>query len=74
MTLKYLKDRPFLRERDLTALLSISSSTLYRWVGRGDFPAPIRLSEGVTVWISEQVADWLAQKQVEGPAPVREGF
>jgi predicted DNA-binding transcriptional regulator AlpA len=69
-----LRKSAFLRERDLTSLLSISSSTLYRWVARGDFPAPIRLSQAVTAWSSEQVADWLAQKQVEGAATGGEEF
>lgn len=61
-----------LREKDLinrpakadqpayTGLLNISKSTLWHWVKIGKLPQPIKLSERVTVWKSEDIEKFLA--------------
>ncbi len=42
--------------------LPISHATLWRWVAKGLFPRPYRLSEGVTAWDSEEVEAWRTAK------------
>lgn len=46
----------------------ISVATLWRWVAQGKFPAPVRLSPGVTAWASDAVEAWERQ-QLAGATP-----
>ena len=41
-------------------LLPFSNSTLWRKVGAREFPAPVKLSAGVTAWRVEDVRAWMA--------------
>lgn len=55
-----LPQSAFLRERDvLRAYLPVSKSTLWVMVSRGDFPRPIKLSAGITVWRLTDIEAWL---------------
>lgn len=47
------------------AILPISSATLWRWVRKGHFPAPLKLSTHVTAWRCEDVRAWLKQHSHE---------
>jgi prophage regulatory protein len=49
----------YLREKELLERLPLSSSTLWRLVSKGLFPAPIKLSVGVTVWSEIEVASFM---------------
>jgi prophage regulatory protein len=40
-------------------LIPFSTSTLWRKVGKGEFPAPIKVSAGVTAWRLGDVRAWL---------------
>lgn len=52
-------DAPTLwRVKHLTAKLQIGKSTLWRWVGEGRFPQPVRFGR-VTVWRDADVKTWL---------------
>lgn len=49
----------------LREVLPVSASTLWRYVKAGKFPKPVKLSERVTAWRSEDVRAWInAQGQV----------
>lgn len=52
----------FLREKQLRQLgfAPFARSTMWRRIKQGTFPAPIKLSERVTVWRYEDVAAWYA--------------
>jgi prophage regulatory protein len=52
----------FLREKHVLKLLPVAHSTLWDWVRNGDFPAPIKLSEKVTVWSEADIDAWLEAK------------
>ena len=55
-----------LRQAQITGpegLLPISHATLWRWVAKGTFPRPYKLSAGVTVWNRAQVEAWLSARQ-----------
>ena len=45
----------FLRARGLLEIVPISHATLWRRVKENTFPAPIKLSERVTVWRMEEI-------------------
>lgn len=46
-------------------LLSVSDKTIWNWVKRGEFPAPIKLSPSVTVWRLSDVQAWMQEKGME---------
>ncbi|MET3132628.1 prophage regulatory protein [Oxalobacteraceae bacterium GrIS 1.11] len=39
--------------------LPVSPATVWRWVREGKFPAPHKISDGVTVWNESDVDAWL---------------
>lgn len=40
-------------------LIGVSDKTIWQWVKKGQFPAPIKLSDGVTVWRMSEVLKWI---------------
>ncbi|MDR1424179.1 MAG: AlpA family phage regulatory protein [Azoarcus sp.] len=54
-----LPETCFIRERSLLKLVPISHATLWRRVKEKTFPAPIKLSERVTVWRLEEIHGWM---------------
>lgn len=64
-TTGYLRQSQLVRDPKrpkFTAPIPVSGSTLWRWVGAKKFPAPHKLSEGVTAWKVEEVRAWLAAR------------
>lgn len=53
----------FLRLPQVLARVAISRSTLWRRVGDGTFPCPLKLSRRVTVWRSEDIDDWMGEQR-----------
>ncbi|MFV5265113.1 helix-turn-helix transcriptional regulator [Acinetobacter courvalinii] len=43
-------------------LIGVSDKTIWQWVKRGEFPAPIKLSDSVTVWRLTDVQTWMQSK------------
>jgi prophage regulatory protein len=60
----------FIRQRKLLERIPISKTTLWDWVKRGQFPAPVKLGEGVTAWPVEAVDRWEAAIRSLPPSPV----
>lgn len=48
----------FLRLKDVVRITGLSRSCVYREVARGAFPAPCRLSERTSAWVSSEVDQW----------------
>lgn len=40
--------------------LSLSKATIYRWLGAGQFPRPIKVGNHATRWLSSEVDEWIA--------------
>lgn len=50
----------FVRQSQLIPhIIPFSSTTLWRKVKAGDFPAPVKLSQRVTAWRAEDVRAWM---------------
>lgn len=46
-------------------LIGVSDKTIWQWVKIGEFPAPIKLSDSVTVWRLSDVQTWMQSKGLE---------
>ncbi len=59
-----LPETGFVRQSQLLAgVLPFSAATLWRKVKNHTFPAPVKLSAGVTAWKAEEVRAWIAAPQ-----------
>lgn len=47
----------------IRGIIPFSPTTLWRKVRAGEFPAPVKLSAGVTAWRVEAIREWMAQQQ-----------
>ena len=56
-------DEPrFKRCSDVCGQIGVKKSTLYRWVADKKFPAPIRIGENTSVWLSTAIDKWMAER------------
>lgn len=46
-------------------LIGVSDKTIWQWVKRGEFPAPIKLTDSVTVWRLSEIQTWMQSKGLE---------
>ena len=61
-----LPESQYIRQSQLIPfIVPFSSATLWRKVGTGEFPRPIKLSERITAWRVADVAQWLETKAAE---------
>ena len=51
----------FLREKQVRKLIPVAHSTLWAWVRAGKFPAPLKLSDRITVWRNSDVQAFIEQ-------------
>ena len=54
-----------MRLSELKKCLGVSRSTIYRWIKKGQFPAPYHLSSGTVAWKASEIIDWLNGLQKE---------
>ena len=52
-------EKKLLKEKEVCELMSFSKSTLWRMVGRGDFPKPIKFGARITRWNNWEIHMWL---------------
>lgn len=57
-----------IRISEVVELTSLSRSTIYRMMRRGDFPEPTRISERIIIWKRAQVMAWLKQPEKQQSA------
>jgi predicted DNA-binding transcriptional regulator AlpA len=62
-------DAPFVRLNDILPMLPFSAATLWRRVKARTFPAPTKLSRGLTVWRREDVEAWCGEQGLADPQP-----
>lgn len=54
----------FYRLPQLKARLGVSGSSIWAWVKKGTFPAPIKLSQNTTAWSATDIETW-AQSRID---------
>ena len=60
LSIDSLSDDALLRQAELYSckIIPYSPSTLWRKVGKGKFPSPIKVSDGVTAWRVGDIREW----------------
>ena len=64
---RYLRISDLATSPGRAGLLPVTGATIWRWVADGHFPAPVKLSPGVTAWPIEEFEAW--QQRVAGTSP-----
>jgi prophage regulatory protein len=59
---QYITPRKALRINSVIERTGVSKTHLYRLINANKFPRPVKLSEGVSVWDSELIDQWLSSK------------
>jgi prophage regulatory protein len=54
-----------LRRKQVLGMFQISASTLYNWIARGEFPAPIEAGPNTRVWLEYEIDALLLQRAKE---------
>lgn len=57
-----LVDR-YVRIKELSDMLGIGKSTIYRSVKDGKFPKQIKLTERTSVWKLSEINDWIDERK-----------
>lgn len=60
-----LVDR-YVRIKELSDMLGIGKSTIYRSVKDGKFPKQIKLTERTSVWKLSEINDWIDERKKAG--------
>ena len=69
MTATNQTDR-LLRLREVLARCGLSRSTIYRKMGEGSFPEPLKVGVRAVRWLEAEIEDWLASRpRATGYAP-----
>ena len=55
---------PFLTIKEVSKLLGISVSTINRLIKKGEFPPKRKISPGRTVFIKDEIIEWINGKKV----------
>lgn len=59
----YIRMSELASEKGRTGKLPNCANTIWRWVRKGIFPAPVKLGPGTTAWKIEDVEAWLAARE-----------
>ena len=54
--------KSFMRINQVMAQVGFAKSKLWKMVKNGEFPQPIKLTQGTTVWIDEEVNQWIEEQ------------
>jgi predicted DNA-binding transcriptional regulator AlpA len=57
-----LPETGFVRQSQVLHFVPFSKSTLWRRVGEGEFPTPVKLSVGITAWRAEDIRRWINER------------
>ena len=48
---------------EVIAICGLSRSTIYEMIGRGEFPAPVKLGARAVGWRRSDIESWLASRR-----------
>jgi prophage regulatory protein len=59
----------FLRLKEVTALIGLRVTTVYRYMGRGAFPQPRKFGRS-SYWVTSEINDWIAKRAAGVPIEI----
>jgi len=60
-----LGNKAWFRVKDLSEILSIGQSTIWKMVKLGTFPKPKSITPRLTIWMRQDIEQWVENKQKE---------
>lgn len=54
---------PYLTIKDITSLIQVEPSTIYRWIEKGLFPAGVKLGANCVRWRSSAISAWQESRE-----------
>ena len=57
-----LNGKEWFRVKDLSQILSMGESTIWKMVRNNNFPKPQKITERLTVWTRKDILDWVRLK------------
>lgn len=51
-----------IRLPEVMAICGLSRSSVYAYVTRGEFPAPVKITRQASAWVQQEVQDWVEQR------------
>ena len=54
------------REREVLKMLSVSRTTLRRWMSTGNFPRPRQLGPHAIGWTEQDIKEWIDSRPIAG--------
>jgi prophage regulatory protein len=55
-----------LRRQEVEVITGLSASSIYRLLGTGDFPRPLRITPRCVRWLRSEIAHWQANQARTG--------
>ncbi len=57
-----LGNKEWYRVKDLSQILSMGESTIWKMVRNNNFPKPQKITERLTIWTRKSIFDWVRSK------------
>jgi prophage regulatory protein len=57
----------FLRQPAVVSRTGLSAPTIWRMIGRGDFPKPRKLTGRAVAWLESEIAEWIKTRPTWSP-------
>ena len=58
-------EKIYYRIDELTDILSIGKSTIWKLMAKDEFPKSIKISSGIKCWKKEDILDWVDEQQAK---------
>lgn len=52
----------FIRVGDVSAMVGLGKTTIYKYVAEGHFPAPVALGGNRVAWLESEVLNWMRER------------
>lgn len=52
----------FIRVGDVSAMVGLGKTTIYKYVAEGRFPAPVALGGNRVAWLESEVSNWMRER------------
>lgn len=66
-----MSDHRYLRLPEVLDRYGCSRATVYAWIARGEFPAPVKLGRRLAAWRSDDLATWETSRHADGPTRLK---